>query len=246
MTINSQVSYIPSRTLCIKFAGQSLPREISLFNAMYTVEPYVPKARICYVCYRAGHIGKDCKSSKPRCLYCGTDHDRSTDCESRSLPNKCINFGGEHLATLSDCPVIQKHKEIINLAAYENIPHVEAKRIIAANNFNRSSIYINPHNFPYISNKLQQDSHKDWRGTASHNRFSVPDSEDSEHIESAQHMSYAEAAALSSRASSGRPLRRPRIVKSNPFPESGNHMEAQGRSGNAQHLAAGNGRTSQH
>lgn len=39
MTINNQVSYIPSRTLCIKFAGQSLPREISLFNAKYIVEP---------------------------------------------------------------------------------------------------------------------------------------------------------------------------------------------------------------
>ncbi|KYN17309.1 hypothetical protein ALC57_10405, partial [Trachymyrmex cornetzi] len=71
MTINHQVSYIPSRTLCVKFTGQQLPKEIVLFNAKYT-EPYIPKTRICYVCYRVGHIGKDCKNCKPRCLYCGS------------------------------------------------------------------------------------------------------------------------------------------------------------------------------
>ncbi|KYN29798.1 hypothetical protein ALC57_00749, partial [Trachymyrmex cornetzi] len=157
MTINHETTYIPSRTLCIKFAGQQLPSDITLFNAKYTVEPYVPKIRICYLCYRVGHIGKDCKNSKSRCLYCGQEHDKSIDCEHRSLPSRCINCGGEHLATSFDCPVIRNHKEVINLAAYENISHVEAKRIITANNNPASSsITINPRNFPCYFRNFQQ------------------------------------------------------------------------------------------
>ncbi|EGI68857.1 hypothetical protein G5I_02435 [Acromyrmex echinatior] len=63
MIINNQATYIPSRTLCIKFAGQSLPSEIVLFNALYTIEPYIPKVR---------------------------EHDGADECSSKGLPHSLI------------------------------------------------------------------------------------------------------------------------------------------------------------
>ncbi|KYM96258.1 hypothetical protein ALC62_13074 [Cyphomyrmex costatus] len=152
-----------------------MPNEVALFNALYSVDPYVPKARICYVCYRAGHIGKDCKSTKPRCLYCGGDHDRSFECEGKRQPKKCINCGGEHLATSFDCLVIKQYKEAIKLAAYNNIPNIEARKIVMANRQgNTSNLSTNPRNFPYLSGS-QRHSLDDF---ASYNRFSPLESAD--------------------------------------------------------------------
>ncbi|KYN05251.1 hypothetical protein ALC62_03855 [Cyphomyrmex costatus] len=175
ITTDGQTSYLPSRTICTKFAGQFLPNEVALFNTLYSVDPYVPKARICYVCYRAGHIGKDCKSTKPRCLYCGGDHDRSFECEGKRQPKKCINCGGDHLATSFDCLVIKQYKEAIKLAAYDNIPNIEARKIVMANRQgNTSNLSTNPRNFPYLSGS-QRHSLDDF---ASYNRFSPLESAD--------------------------------------------------------------------
>ncbi|KYN07217.1 hypothetical protein ALC62_01817 [Cyphomyrmex costatus] len=60
----------PSKSLCIKFAGQSLPKFVSLFYTKHAVSTFIPKVRICYNCYRSGHISKSCRS-KARCMRCG-------------------------------------------------------------------------------------------------------------------------------------------------------------------------------
>lgn len=88
--INGKVQYAPSRTLCVKFAGQCLPSEIILFNARYRVDPYIPKARICFSCYRIGHIRKECKS-KPRCVFCGMDPHNDEVCPQKDNEPQCIN-----------------------------------------------------------------------------------------------------------------------------------------------------------
>jgi len=103
MKTGSEIHYVPSRTVCIKFAGQSLPRFIYLFNCRYSVHPFIPKTRICFSCFRVGHLSKTCKS-RPRCLYCGeAAYDSSEACaQKQSLP-KCINCNGDYLATSHDC-----------------------------------------------------------------------------------------------------------------------------------------------
>ncbi|XP_011700856.1 PREDICTED: uncharacterized protein LOC105457718, partial [Wasmannia auropunctata] len=128
--INGKVQYAPSRTLCVKFAGQCLPSEIILFNARYRVDPYIPKARICFSCYRIGHIRKECKS-KPRCVFCGMDPHNDEVCPQKDNEPQCINCKGKHLATSHLCPTMIKHKDIIKLASSKNIPLIDAKKFIA-------------------------------------------------------------------------------------------------------------------
>jgi len=78
MKIDSEIRYVPSRTVCLKFAGQA-PRFIYFFNCRYSVYPFIPKTRICFSYFRVGHLSKTCKS-RPRCLYCEATHDSSEDC----------------------------------------------------------------------------------------------------------------------------------------------------------------------
>jgi len=90
----TDIHYVPSRTVCLKFAGQSLPQFIYLFNSKYSVFPFISKTRICFSCFRVGYLSKACKS-RPRCLHCGdAAHDSSQICAQTQGPPKCINCEG--------------------------------------------------------------------------------------------------------------------------------------------------------
>jgi len=128
--VGDDYQYVLSRTICVKFADQSLPPFIYFFNCRYPVYPFVPKARICYACFRIGHLRKTCKS-KPRCLFCGEPaHESSGDCPNKLSSPRCLNCGGNHLATSHDCPEVIKHKMVLSLAANENISYQDAKRSV--------------------------------------------------------------------------------------------------------------------
>jgi len=70
--IDDETKYIPSRTVCLKFSGQILPKYVYLCRNRFEVSPFIPKVKICFSCYRVGHISKACKG-KPRCIFCGKD-----------------------------------------------------------------------------------------------------------------------------------------------------------------------------
>jgi len=57
-----EIKYLPSRTICIKFAGQFLPQYVTISNCRYSVSPFIPKTQICFSCFRVGHPSKICKS----------------------------------------------------------------------------------------------------------------------------------------------------------------------------------------
>jgi len=135
---DNEIQYVPSRTLCVKFSGQSLPRYIYLFNCRYPVAPFIPKTRICFSCFRVGHLSKACKSH-PRCLFCGESaHDSSDSCPIRQAPPKCINCKGDHLATSHDCIKVIEHKMAHSLAATENISFIDALRTVTSSNSSSS------------------------------------------------------------------------------------------------------------
>lgn len=74
--------------------GQILPSHVVLFWSRHGVSPYVPKARICYSCFRAGHVSSSCRSP-PRCIYCGNaPHDEGSDCPLKCNTPRCINCSG--------------------------------------------------------------------------------------------------------------------------------------------------------
>jgi len=143
--VGNDFQYVPSRTICIKFAGQSLPSHIYFYNCRYPVYPFIPKARICYACFRIGHLRKTCKS-KPCCLFYGDPtHEPPGDCANRPTSLKCLNSGGNHLVTSHDCPEVIKHKMALSLAANENISYLDARRSV-----NFSSLFSSHLSFDQI------------------------------------------------------------------------------------------------
>jgi len=188
LKINGEIKYIPSRTICLKFTGQILPKYVFLCRNRYEVSPYISKVKICFSCQRIGHISKNCKG-KPRCLYCdGDKHDSPTSCPKTKDDPRCINCQGEYLATSYECPLIIKHKKVLSLAAAENIPIIEAKHKISQSFTALRDIVYDYNNFPLLksgrathnnnnnengkNNKHISDTHTS--GLSSHyNRFSV-------------------------------------------------------------------------
>jgi len=181
--INGETQYVPSRTVCLKFAGQLLPKYIFFCRIRHEVYPFIPKVQICFSCYRIGHISKVCKG-KPRCLFCGGDaHEDRETCPNRDAAPRCINCQGEHLATSHTCPVVSKHKMVLSLAATENIPIIEAKRRVQQSTptlspsspSQYSSDFIN---FPLLEHPKPHNSNGNWSAddfhsdSQFHNRFS--------------------------------------------------------------------------
>jgi len=68
--IEKEFKYFPFRTICVKFAGQFLLPHVFIYGCKYSVSPFIHKTRICFSCFRVGHMSKSCKS-QPRCIYCG-------------------------------------------------------------------------------------------------------------------------------------------------------------------------------
>jgi len=166
-------SNLPSRTVCIKFSGQSLPQFVYLCNYRYAVSPFVPKARICFSCFRIGHVGKLCKS-RPRCLLCGEDKHPSPEiCSRAQAPQACINCSGNHLATSHLCSNVVKHKMILSLASTQNIPYSEAKKSVNLPSYNSSSPHISDPRFDFINypNTLNSSATSSPLSFESPNRF---------------------------------------------------------------------------
>lgn len=117
-----QTKTVPSSTICVKFAGQFLPKQVYILKTRHEVTPFIPKTKVCYRCFRVGHISASCRSSE-RCLKCGQNkHTEETSCSATGKPPTCINCKGEHLATSPNCSIAARQGAIASLAAINNIP----------------------------------------------------------------------------------------------------------------------------
>jgi len=149
--IENNIKYFPSRIVCVKFSGQSLPQFIYLCNCRYAISPFIPKARICFSCFRIGHISKSCKS-RPRCLLCGEAKHTSPElCSRAQALQACINCFGDHLATSHLCPHVIKHKMILSLAWTQNISYSEAKKSINFPVHNSTPLQISDPRYDYVN-----------------------------------------------------------------------------------------------
>ncbi|KYQ47778.1 hypothetical protein ALC60_13191 [Trachymyrmex zeteki] len=70
--------------------GQTLPKEVFIFQTRHEVRSYIPRPKICFSCYRIGHIARIYKSD-PRCPYCGRKHAENESCPLQGEPERCIN-----------------------------------------------------------------------------------------------------------------------------------------------------------
>lgn len=130
--------YVPSKSIKLIFAGQIRPNQVSIYNVIHKIHPYVSPVKRCTNCLRFNHSAKDCKSP-PRCKHCGeikTNHPDENTCPYSQLPPKCANCKGPHNAMSSDCPILHHLKAIHKVAAANSISYNEAKDIIANPNNN--------------------------------------------------------------------------------------------------------------
>jgi len=157
--INGKVKYVPSRTVCLKFAGQLLPKNISSFETIMRFIPLSPKFRLVFLVLG---LATSCKG-KSRCLFCGSDaHDSNVLCVNKNNAPCCINCQGDHFATSHTCPVISKHKLVLSLAATENIPTIEAKRKIhqiTPTSSSPSQYSLDFRNFPLLEKPKPRNKH---------------------------------------------------------------------------------------
>lgn len=139
-----QTKTVPSSTICVKFAGQFLPKHVYIFKTRHEVTPFIPKTKVCYRCFRVGHISASCRSSE-RCLKCGQNkHAEESSCPATGKSPTCINCKGEHLATSPNCPIAARQGAIASLAAINNIPLFEARKMINQSHYSPSSFNSSP------------------------------------------------------------------------------------------------------
>jgi len=102
-----------------------------------------------------GHLNKTCEGC-PRCLHCSESQHFATEvCPFKHSSARCINCGGDHLATSHECPRILHHKTALSLAATENISLTEAFKLVNSSPpYSTGSPSSNPRfdfiNFPYL------------------------------------------------------------------------------------------------
>lgn len=127
---NGESQLVPSQTISITFLGQGLPKYIHLYNVKHEISPFVPPVKICFACFRFGHIMQQCRGHK-RCVFCTQKaHGEGEECPRAGLSPICANCGGFHKSPDQSCPSFTKQKHIRALAAARNIPLIEAREII--------------------------------------------------------------------------------------------------------------------
>lgn len=61
--INDVVSYVPTTTCVVTFEGNSLPKELILFNTRSPVAMYIQPVIQCMKCLRYGHVKALCRGN---------------------------------------------------------------------------------------------------------------------------------------------------------------------------------------
>lgn len=120
---------VPTNSIKITFASQSLPSYIILHMVKTEVSAYIPRPIICNSCLRYGHKLSGCRS-KRRCPACSSLEHEIALCPNSGRP-KCAHCEGEHLSTdTKNCPEYQIQSKIKELMTLKNYSFKEAMSIV--------------------------------------------------------------------------------------------------------------------
>ena len=130
-----------TNTIVLTFRTALLPKALKVGYLNVAVDMYIPNPLQCYSCFRFGHHERKCRMAVENklCRRCGeiaNDHDEKT-C---SKVMKCVNCGGEHMATSRACDHWRKEKEIVTVKHRESLSFPEARKIVE-NRYRLSSSY---------------------------------------------------------------------------------------------------------
>ena len=118
----------PTSTVYLRFDGQEVPEYLTLFHLRLKISPYVSQPKICYNCFRFGHVANQCK--RPRCRFCGDPpHQSGSTCPKEKGPFSCLNCDGSHLVTDKTCPAYQDQILVRKIAAYRNTSIKDASNL---------------------------------------------------------------------------------------------------------------------
>ena len=148
---NEKGEKVPSTTVQIKFEGQEIPDFIDLFHMRIKVDPYITQPKLCYSCFRFGHVANQCKN--PRCRFCGSSpHEKEQVCPQINGPYTCLNCKGSHIVSDKSCPAFKEQSTIRKMAAFRNIPIKEASKLFHQEK-RQSGINNTPFEPNYLYNK---------------------------------------------------------------------------------------------
>lgn len=118
--------FVPSFSILIKTADFSFPTAVQVFGCPYKLHLYVPQAKMCYACFRYGHIRAQCRG-KALCGKCGeSSHREGEVCKLANAAPKCVNCGGDHLPMDRTCKEFEFQRKVREFATRERISNVEA------------------------------------------------------------------------------------------------------------------------
>ena len=115
----------PTSTVYLRFDGQEVKEYLTLFHLRLKISPYVSQPKICYNCFRFGHVANQC--NRPRCRFCGDPpHQSGSTFPKEKGLFSCLNCNGSHLVTDKTCPAYQDQILVGKIAAYRNTSIKEA------------------------------------------------------------------------------------------------------------------------
>ena len=122
----SKTELIDTETVCVFFRNQILPKSITLWRCRFQLKPFINRVRICFNCYKIGHMQRFCRNPS-KCVNCGESrHPAGTDCHATTPV--CVNCNGAHKSSDRGCPIYMQHENINRIMAYDNVSFEEARK----------------------------------------------------------------------------------------------------------------------
>lgn len=151
----NKMKYIASDNIIVTFKGKDLTDYVSIYNkgGHLRVRPYVEAVKLCYNCYKYGHLKNLCKS-KAKCPICNDDF--HGECNKAPL---CGNCGEGHRANYRGCIEFQRNKDMNIIMAHNNCSYFEAIKLVEGRemdipiNYDR---YVSPQLWPSLPSQGKQ------------------------------------------------------------------------------------------
>lgn len=148
-----KISFLPTGTISVIFAGRSIPKEIKIFGLPMKVTPYIEPVLQCRNCFIYGHSTSQCRS-KSKCHKCSKTHENNVNCNTFCMFCK----SSEHQTKDPSCPERIRQKEIKQLMSIQNISYYEAGEKIPRSSSNQKVYNSNENDYPELSTRSREQN----------------------------------------------------------------------------------------
>ncbi|KAI5730238.1 hypothetical protein M8J76_001095 [Diaphorina citri] len=141
VNVENSVKYVPSNTIKLRIAGQSIPSYVYLFHVRGELEAYMQPVIQCFKCLQYGHTSSKCTRNDAKCRDCSsTLSNEEHQCTSAK---KCLHCQGGHSATSKNlCPEFSRQSKIKKLMLAQPLCFQEAAILCPKNNSKSFSSHV--------------------------------------------------------------------------------------------------------